>query len=89
MTRRSRWIIGTILALVVGVVALGSLRHSNPQPRFDAAGGDPARTWPYPIDARERCWLRVQRNDRNVIRANCFAINGTLYTHSNRFAQGP
>lgn len=51
---------------------------------FVGEAGDASRSFPYAIDAREPCWLRVQREERPVIRVNCFAIDGVLYTHSNR-----
>lgn len=86
MTRSRKWIAGTILTAALVAVALWSLRETTPGPAFEGSAGNPARSWPYPIDARERCWLRVQREHRRVIRVNCFAINNTLYTHSNRFA---
>ena len=53
---------------------------------FAAGQGDPTITWPYPIDATEPCWLKLNRDKRPIIRVNCFAIKGVLHTHSNRFA---
>jgi hypothetical protein len=53
---------------------------------FAGERGVPTITWPYPIDATEPCWLKLNRDERPIIRVNCFAIKGVLYTHSNRFA---
>lgn len=74
----------TIVTLAM-VASFAFLNNRNPQPDFVGEKGDVKRIWLYPIDARQRCWLRLKREDRPVIRVNCFAVDGVLYTHSNRF----
>jgi hypothetical protein len=83
MKNRKRNIALILLILVVALAA--SLRGRDTNIGFVGEQGDSARFWPLSIDAREPCWLRVRREDRPVIRVNCFAIDGVLYTHSNRF----
>lgn len=74
----------TIVALAV-VASFASFNNHDPPPDFGGEKGDVKRFWLYPIDARQHCWLRLKREYRPVIRVNCFAVNGVLYTHSNRF----
>jgi len=74
----------TIVALAV-VASFASFNNHNPPPDFVGEKGDAKRYWLYPIDARQYCWLRLKREYRPVIRLNCFAVKGVLYTHSNRF----
>ena len=74
----------TIVALAV-VASFASFNNHNPPPDFVGEKGDAKRFWLYPIDARQRCWLRLKIEDSAVIRVNCFAVDGVLYTHSNRF----
>jgi len=75
------------IAVVLLVLFFGRLlvRYATAV-EFAAGQGDPTITWPYPIDATEPCWLKLNRDKRPIIRVNCFAINGVLHTHSNRFA---
>ena len=39
------------------------------------------------IDDKHRCYLKIKREWRSAFRVNCFAIEGKLYTHSNRFVE--
>lgn len=75
----------TIVALAV-VASFASFTNHNAPTDFVGKKGDAKRYWRYPIDARQHCWLRLKREYRPVIRVNCFAVKGVLYTHSNRFA---
>jgi hypothetical protein len=74
----------TIVILAV-IASFSSFNNYNPPPDFIGEKGDAKRFWLYPIDARQPCWLRLKREERPVIRVNCFALDGVLYTHSNRF----
>ena len=60
--------------------------HRAPPPEIDWTDHavNPAH-FPYEIDDRIPCWLKLNRAQRPVIRVNCFAIEGSLHTHSNRF----
>ncbi len=84
MTRFANWKMLLPLALLTIVLSVYASRSRQVLPPFEGPAGDPERTWPYAIDAREKCWLRFKREQRPVIRVNCFAIDGTLYTHSSR-----
>ncbi len=74
----------TIVSLVA-IASFASFNSHRPTPDFLGEEGDAQRFWQYPMDARQRCWLRLKREDRPVIRVNCFAVDGVLFTHSNRF----
>jgi hypothetical protein len=55
-------------------------------PTIDWSRADaPPDHFKYTADARVPCWLKLNREVRPVIRVNCFAADGILYTHSNRF----
>ena len=79
-----RILVFTLLALAV-VASFASFNFHKLPPDFVGEKGDAKRFWLYPIDARQRCWLRLKREDRPLIRVNCFAVDGVLHTHSNRF----
>ena len=82
-SRRRAVIVGGVLVAVV----LGAMLHGGPEmPPFEGERGGSARVWDFAVDARQPCWLRVDRERRPVIRVNCFAEAGVLYTHSNRMA---
>jgi hypothetical protein len=76
-----------VITVVLLVLFFGRLlvRYATPI-EFAGEQGDPTITWPYQIDATEPCWLKLNRDERPIIRVNCFAIKGVLHTHSNRFA---
>ena len=84
MNLSRRIFVFTIAALAV-IASFFSFNNHNSTPNFVGEEGDAERFWLYPIDVRQPCWLRLKREDRPVIRVNCFAIDGVLYTHSNRF----
>lgn len=85
MLKPSRGILTFTLVATVVLGAVAARSNRNATPTFDGDRGNATRVWQYSADARQRCWLRLQRQDRPVIRVNCFAVDGVLYTHSNRF----
>lgn len=85
MTVRRVAAVMVVLAIVLLVLRV-IIENRNTSHDFAGETGDASQHWPYAIDARETCWLRLQRDVRPVIRVNCFAIDGVLHTHSNRFA---
>ena len=84
MVKRIRVVFAVAVVAMV-VVAVSSSFNRRPPPAFVGEKGEPNWVWPYTIDASVRCWLRLVRHERAVIRVNCFAIDGVLHTHSNRF----
>ena len=85
MRRLSVALIAALMSILI-LVTLGLTVTRRPVAAFVGEPGQSDRIWAYAIDAREPCWLRVDRGKRPVIRVNCFAIDGVLYTHSSRFA---
>ena len=84
LTRRKVLAVITVVLLVLFFGRL-SVRYATPI-EFAGEQGDPTITWHHPSDATEPCWLKLNRDERPIIRVNCFAIKGVLHTHSNRFA---
>lgn len=74
------------LVVLITLVVIRSFYRTDIPDEFVGGAGDASRTWPYTIDAKQPCWLRLQRESRPIIRVNCFAIDGVLYTHSSRTA---
>jgi len=85
LDKRARYFAMTLAALAA-ILTVAFISYRQPPPEFIGVAGDVSRQWPYAIDATEKCWLKLRRDQRPVIRVNCFAIDGVLYTHSNRFA---
>ncbi len=76
----------TWLGLTVVLLVLTSCGRLVPVPKVNWEDtSDPPDHFPYEIDAREPCWLKIDREERPVFRVNCFAIDGTLHTHSSRY----
>ena len=85
-TGRWRRLVIIVIVVVAAFVLIGVARGGREPPPFEGERGDANRRWDLAVDARQPCWLRVQRERRPVIRVNSFAVDGTLYTHSNRMA---
>lgn len=67
------------------LLCLSACHRSPPSDTDWQSISSPQDAFPYDIDDHIRCWLKLNRQERPVIRVNCFAINGVLHTHSNRF----
>jgi|TARA_Y100000310_G_scaffold211729_1_gene212461 hypothetical protein len=57
----------------------------EPLPPLTGQEHTPLENWSF-VGARYPCLLELRRKQRPVIRVNCFAVDGVLHTHSNRFA---
>jgi len=58
----------------------------EPLPPLAGEESAPRKDWSF-LGDRYPCLLEVKREVRPVIRVNCFAIDGVLYIHSNRFVE--
>ena len=72
--------------VLLATVTLTSCNRPDYDQQFKSSAVIPPERWEN-IDDKHSCYLKINREWRSAFRVNCFAIDGDLYTHTNRFVE--